>query len=92
MKKLSRRELFKRAAQASVGGAALAVGLKPAKAAPVGIGAGSRFGKSYPGLYPTWTPEVYSIVDVQVEVDETWFKDGLEEAEGLLKEAAKDLK
>ena len=37
MKKLSRRELFKRTAQAGVGGAALAVGLKPTKAAPVAL-------------------------------------------------------
>ena len=85
MKKLSRRELFKRTAQAGVGGAALAVGLKPGKVI-------SRVGKVYPGLYPTWTPELDSIVDIQVEVDEIWFKDGLEEAERLLIEAAKDLK
>ena len=34
MKKLSRRELFRGAGATAVGGAALAVGLKPTKAAP----------------------------------------------------------
>ena len=59
MKKLSRRELFRGAGTAAVGGAALAVGLKPAKAVVPGIGACSRVGKSFPGLYPTWTPTIY---------------------------------
>ena len=59
MKKLTRRQLFKGAGAIAVGGAALAVGLTPAKAVSVGIGACSRFGKSYSGLYPTWTPEFH---------------------------------
>ena len=59
MKKFSRRELFRGAGAAAVGGAALAVGMKTASAVLPGIGAGSRVGKSFPGLYPTWTQEVY---------------------------------
>ena len=59
MKKLSRRELFLGAGIVAVGGAALVVGLRPAKAALPGIGACSRVGKSLPGLYPTWTPTIY---------------------------------
>ena len=53
MKKLTRRELFKRTGAAGVGGAALVIGLEPAKAlvaAPefktLCIKAGSRVGKS----------------------------------------------
>ena len=56
MKKLTRRELFKRTGQAGIGGAALVVGLSPALKTVL---AGGRFGKSYPGLYPEWTPEVH---------------------------------
>ena len=52
MKKVTRRELFKGAAAVGVGGAALATGLKPAKAVPavkistLKIPAGSRVSKS----------------------------------------------
>ena len=56
MKKISRRQLFRGAGAAVVGGAALAVGLKPTKAAPIGIGACSRVGKSLPVYYPEWSP------------------------------------
>ena len=72
MKKLSRRELFKRAGQVGVGGAALVVGLKPAKVMPVGIGAVSRVGKSYPGIYPEWTPGVHLPSGVSPFCEETF--------------------
>lgn len=88
MKKLTRRELFKRTAQAGIGGAALTVGLTPVPRERV-ILAGSRVGKSFPGLYPRWTPEVHLPLGVPPP-DETWFKSGLEECERLLKEATKD--
>ena len=58
MKKLSRRELFRAAGAAGVGGAALAVGLTPAVKESV-ILAGSRVGKSLPGYYPEWAPTLY---------------------------------
>ena len=58
MKKLTRRELFRRAGAVGIGGAALAVGLSPASKERW-ILAGSRVGKSFPGLYPEWSPTFY---------------------------------
>ena len=58
MKKFSRRELFRGAGTAAVGATALAVGLTPAAKERM-ILAGSRVGKSLPGLYPEWTPTLY---------------------------------
>ncbi len=54
MKKLTRRELFKGAGAAGIGGSALVVG----------IGAGSRIKKSYSSSYPQWTPTIISFADL----------------------------
>lgn len=59
MKKLTRRELLYGGLVVTIGAAAVVVGLERTRAAFIRIGASSRVGKSYPGLYPTWTPEVY---------------------------------
>ncbi len=55
MRRLTRRELFRGAGVTAIGGAALAVGLKPVPRERV-ILAGSRIGKSW---QPPWTPPVH---------------------------------
>lgn len=86
MKKLTRRELFRGTGAAAVSGAALAVGLKPAKARFVGIGACSRVGKSYPGLYPEWS-RIVNLRPVDTELELL----GLTDLEALIREYESDL-
>ncbi len=76
MKKLSRRELFRGAGATAVGGAALAVGLKPTKAAPtaiptITIPAGSRV--------TDLSSNVFCPAEANPEILRLWSKQVMEE-------------
>ena len=78
MKKLSRRELFKRTGQVGVGGAALAVGLTPVSKSVL---AGGRVGKSVwkPITNLTPTSNVISFGKTDPAILRLWSKMVLEE-------------
>jgi len=75
MKKLSRRELFRGAGAAAVGGAALAVGLTPVSKSVL---AGSRVGKSWTKPFHLQS-NVICFGETRPEILRLWSKKVLEE-------------